>query len=224
MADVIVITVLFDIEPQQSGDTDSAGIHQLGTSKTGDQQWKDPLLLYRAEKGLGTPRVAKDPSLTIAWYIEDRRGSRAKAIYMDGSETDEGIGSAYCILENHGIIVSCMVREMQTLLLSNKHIHLRWLKAHVGHFVNACADKLAKEAITKGDPFLLHRPLSYLKLEIRSAALNRWQDKWDNGETGSSTYKIKPTVSNKPVGWSREELMFVSGHGAFPSSLLFFNL
>ncbi|GBM93387.1 hypothetical protein AVEN_245541-1 [Araneus ventricosus] len=82
----------------------------------------------------------------------------------------------------------------------HKHIHLRWLKAHVGYLGNDCADQLAKEAITKGDPFLLPKPLSYLKAEIKSAALSIWQDNWDNGETGRSTHDIVPRVSNKPVG------------------------
>ncbi|GBM34520.1 hypothetical protein AVEN_43178-1 [Araneus ventricosus] len=63
----------------------------------------------------------------------------------------------------------------------------------------------AKEAITKGDPFLLPKPLSYLKAEIKSAALSIWQDNWDNGETGRSTHDIVPRVSHKPVGWNREE-------------------
>ncbi|GBN94201.1 hypothetical protein AVEN_21497-1 [Araneus ventricosus] len=72
-----------------------------------------------------------------------------------------------------------------------------------------------KEAITKGDPFFLPKPLSYLKSEIRSAALSDWQDNWDNGET----HDIVPRVSNKPVGWNKEELMFVTGHGPFPSYL-----
>ncbi|GBM72522.1 hypothetical protein AVEN_45593-1 [Araneus ventricosus] len=112
-----------------------------------------------------------------------------------------------------------MVREIQTLLLSHKHIHLRWLKAHVGYLGNECADQLAKEAISKGDPFFLPKPLSYLKSEIKSAALNIWQGNWDNGETGRSTHNIMPRVSNKPVGWNREEIMFVTGHGPFPSSL-----
>ncbi|GBM02011.1 hypothetical protein AVEN_269601-1 [Araneus ventricosus] len=88
----------------------------------------------------------------------------------------------------------------------------------------SCADQLAKEAITKGDPFLLPKPLSYLKSEIKSAALSIWQDNWDNGETGRSTHDIVPRVSKKPVGWNREEIMFVTGHMPFPSYFHRFNL
>ncbi|GBL92373.1 hypothetical protein AVEN_174672-1 [Araneus ventricosus] len=85
-----------------------------------------------------------------------------------------------------------MVREIQTLLLFYKHIHMRWFKAHVGYLGNECADQLAKEAITKGDPFFLPKPLSYLKSETKSAALSIWQDNWDNGETVRSTHNIVP--------------------------------
>ncbi|GBN43614.1 hypothetical protein AVEN_255315-1, partial [Araneus ventricosus] len=89
---------------------------------------------------------------------------------------------------------------------------------------NECLDQLAKEAITKGDPFFLPKPLSYLKSGIRSAALSFWQDDWDIGETGRSTHDIVPRVSNKPVGWNREDIMFATGHGPFPSYLHRFNV
>ncbi|GBO08881.1 hypothetical protein AVEN_234162-1, partial [Araneus ventricosus] len=36
--------------------------------------------------------------------------SGAKAIYTDGSKTDEDTGSAYCIIENYGIIASWQVK------------------------------------------------------------------------------------------------------------------
>ncbi|GBL72718.1 hypothetical protein AVEN_127953-1 [Araneus ventricosus] len=38
--------------------------------------------------------------------LENHRDSGAKVIYTDGSKTDEVTGSAYCILENYGIIPS----------------------------------------------------------------------------------------------------------------------
>ncbi|GBM53508.1 hypothetical protein AVEN_261278-1 [Araneus ventricosus] len=42
----------------------------------------------------------------------------------------------------------------------------------------------------------------------------------DNGNTGRSGYKVPQTVHLKPVFWTREEILFVTGHGPFPS---FFN-
>ncbi|GBL98128.1 hypothetical protein AVEN_84619-1 [Araneus ventricosus] len=80
---------------------------------------------------------------------------------------------------------------------------------------NEFVDQLAKLAVTKGDLFFQSNSLSYLKSEIRSAALNIWQDNWDNGETIRSTHDIVPRVSNKPVGWNREQLIFVTGHSPF---------
>ncbi|GBM93851.1 hypothetical protein AVEN_116915-1 [Araneus ventricosus] len=83
---------------------------------------------------------------------------------------------------------------------------------------------ISKEAISKGDLFFLPKPLSYLKSEIKSDTLNIWQGNLDNGGTGRSTHDIVPRVSNKPVGWHREEIMFVTGQGPFPSYLHRFNL
>ncbi|GBN16096.1 hypothetical protein AVEN_44765-1 [Araneus ventricosus] len=57
-----------------------------------------------------------------------------------------------------------------------------------------------------------------------SAALNIWQDNWDNGETGCSTHDMEPRVSNKPVGWNREDIMSITGHRPFSSYLHRFNL
>ncbi|GBN47586.1 hypothetical protein AVEN_216233-1 [Araneus ventricosus] len=112
-----------------------------------------------------------------------------------------------------------VVRELQTLLFSHKRIHLRWIKAYVVYLGNECADQLAKEAITKSDLLFLPKPLSYLKSEIKSAALSTWQNNWDSEETGRSTHDIVSRVSYKPVGWKREELIFVTGHGPFPPYL-----
>ncbi|GBM96784.1 hypothetical protein AVEN_119201-1 [Araneus ventricosus] len=179
---------------------------------------REPACLYG---GFSSPYLKCLPNGIHAF--ENHRDSGAKAIYTQGSKTDEGTGSEYYILENYRIIASwqgkldhsnsifqaeilatkmaieaasslhrpikiwtdslsilmtilnpkshhSMVREIQTRLLSHNRIHLRWLKSHFGYLGNECADKLAKEAIAKSDPFFLPKPLSYLKSEIRSAA------------------------------------------------------
>ncbi|GBO35127.1 hypothetical protein AVEN_140443-1 [Araneus ventricosus] len=74
---------------------------------------------------------------------------------------------------------------------------------------------IGEERIIANVPLFLPKSLSYFKSEIRSAALSIWQDNWDNEENGRSTQDIMPIVSNKPVGWNREELLFVTGHGPF---------
>ncbi|GBM43273.1 hypothetical protein AVEN_154592-1 [Araneus ventricosus] len=53
---------------------------------------------------------------------------------------------------------------------------------------------------------------------------------WDNGNTGSTqmsynpVYKELQTVNLKPVFWTCDEILFVTGHGPFPSFLSRFHL
>ncbi|GBO45115.1 hypothetical protein AVEN_2010-1 [Araneus ventricosus] len=167
-------------------------------------------------------------------FAENHRDSGAKAIYTDGSKTDEGTGSSYCIFENYGITAlwqgkldhsnSVFQAEILAIKMAIEAASFLHRPIKIWADSNECADQLAKEVITKGDPFFLPKPLSYLKYEIRPAALSIWQDNWDNGETGRSTHDIVHRVANRPVGWNRDELMFVTGHGPFPSFLHRFNL
>ncbi|GBL81676.1 hypothetical protein AVEN_93461-1 [Araneus ventricosus] len=118
-------------------------------------------------------------------FSENHRDSGAKVIYTDGSKTDVGIGSAYCILENYGIIASWQgkldhsISVFQAEILAIKMAIEAPSSLHrpikIWTDSNKCADQLAKEVITKGDPFFLPKSLSYLKSEIRSAALSIWQ-------------------------------------------------
>ncbi|GBL90977.1 hypothetical protein AVEN_184377-1 [Araneus ventricosus] len=71
---------------------------------------------------------------------------------------------------------------------------------------------------------VLHKYIALFYKNKYSFYLCYLQDNWGNGETGRSTHDIVPMVSNKPVGWNREEIMFVTGHGPFPSYLHRFNL
>ncbi|GBO15948.1 hypothetical protein AVEN_257787-1 [Araneus ventricosus] len=47
-------------------------------------------------------------------FAENNRDSVANAIYTDGSKTDEGTCSTYCILENYGIIASWLGKHDHT--------------------------------------------------------------------------------------------------------------
>ncbi|GBM42440.1 hypothetical protein AVEN_139877-1 [Araneus ventricosus] len=53
---------------------------------------------------------------------------------------------------------------------------------------------------------------------------HRWQKEWDNGETGRSVHNVLPKVKTTPTPWRRPEIMFVTGHGPFPTYLKRFNI
>ncbi|GBM44936.1 hypothetical protein AVEN_126359-1 [Araneus ventricosus] len=67
-------------------------------------------------------------------------------------------------------------------------------------------------------------PRSELKQHLQELLLKKWQNLWDNGNTGRSVHKVLKTVHLKPVFWILEEIVFVTGHGPFPSFLNRFHL
>ncbi|GBM42147.1 hypothetical protein AVEN_99064-1 [Araneus ventricosus] len=46
----------------------------------------------------------------------------------------------------------------------------------------------------------------------------------DDGSTGRSVHKVFKRVHLKPAFWTREKILFVTGHGPFPSFLNCFHL
>ncbi|GBM02326.1 hypothetical protein AVEN_138447-1 [Araneus ventricosus] len=52
-----------------------------------------------------------------------------------------------------------------------------------------------------------------------SLSLNKWQQDWVSGDTGRATFNIFPKVTLTPASWSRESILFATGHGPFPSYL-----
>ncbi|GBN37320.1 hypothetical protein AVEN_267669-1 [Araneus ventricosus] len=67
-------------------------------------------------------------------------------------------------------------------------------------------------------------PRCELKQHLQELFLKKWQNLWDNGNTGSSVHKVLKIVNLKPVFWTREEILFVTGHGPFPSFFNHFHL
>ncbi|GBM53459.1 hypothetical protein AVEN_238320-1 [Araneus ventricosus] len=47
--------------------------------------------------------------------------------------------------------------------------------------------------------------------------LATWQMAWDDGDTGRLIRNIIPKVSLQPINWTRNEILFFTGHGPFVS-------
>ncbi|GBN89946.1 hypothetical protein AVEN_28788-1 [Araneus ventricosus] len=118
-----------------------------------------------------------------------------------------------------------MARSVFNILLNHPNIHLNWIKAHVGYFGNETADALAKEAAeSQSSPSIVKLSKAFLKSSLKKSMLNAWQKLWTKGDTGRSTHTIIPSVSLRPANWSREDIIFFTGHGPFQFYLRRFNL
>ncbi|GBN18184.1 hypothetical protein AVEN_211464-1 [Araneus ventricosus] len=201
------------------------------------------------------------------------------AIYTDGSKLENGVGAAFCLVENSTIVHSWstelrlentvfqaellalkeavqfalplatktikiftdnkasilavsnpkssnkMARTVFSTLLKNPNMYLHWIKAHVGYFGNETADALSKEAAeSHSSPSIVKLSKAYLKSSLKKSMINAWQTLWTRGETGRSTHNIIPTVSLHPANWSRDDIIFFTGHGPFQFYLRRFNL
>ncbi|GBN33194.1 hypothetical protein AVEN_28472-1 [Araneus ventricosus] len=119
-----------------------------------------------------------------------------------------------------------IARKIFKLLHSHPHIRVSWIKAHAGYIGNEEADRLAKEAAETGNipETPLELPKSFIKTFLRQKMLATWKMAWDNGDTGRLIHNIIPKVSLHPINWTRNEVLFFTGHGPFPSFLHRFNL
>ncbi|GBL59821.1 hypothetical protein AVEN_253854-1 [Araneus ventricosus] len=59
---------------------------------------------------------------------------------------------------------------------------------------------------------------------LRNLLLNKWQQDWDSDDNGREIFNILPKVTLTPASWSRESILFATGHGLFPSYLYRFRL
>ncbi|GBL93130.1 hypothetical protein AVEN_216481-1 [Araneus ventricosus] len=98
-------------------------------------------------------------------------------------------------------------------------MQLHWIKVHVGFLGNKAADNLAKQATKEGTHLHLQAPKCHLKKMFRNLSLDKRQQYWDSGDTGRTIFNIVPKVSLTHSSWSRESILFATGHGPFPSIL-----
>ncbi|GBL76055.1 hypothetical protein AVEN_234363-1 [Araneus ventricosus] len=119
---------------------------------------------------------------------------------------------------------SPIAQQTQEILLKSTNIKLGWIKAHVGYSANEAADVLAKKATQEGIPTFIPAPRNHIKNLLQKESIIRWQKEWDNGETDRSVHNVLPKVKTTPTPWQRPEIMFVTGHGSFPTYLKRFNI
>ncbi|GBO17901.1 hypothetical protein AVEN_228256-1 [Araneus ventricosus] len=110
------------------------------------------------------------------------------------------------------------------ILLKSTNIKLGWIKAHVGYSGNEAADVLAKKATQEGIPTYIRATRNHIKNLLQKESISRWQKEWDNGEAGRRIHNVLPKVKTTPTPWQRPEILFVTGHGPFPTYLKRFNI
>ncbi|GBO24417.1 hypothetical protein AVEN_222064-1 [Araneus ventricosus] len=129
----------------------------------------------------------------------------------------DSLSSVMAVLDPH--TPHQLVRDIQSLLTQNRNILVKRIKAHAGYRDNEETDTLAKKAITEGGVMKVLNPRCELKQHLQQLFLKKWKNLWDNENTGRSVPKVLKTDNLKPVFWTREKILFVTGHGPFPSFL-----
>ncbi|GBM77157.1 hypothetical protein AVEN_145871-1 [Araneus ventricosus] len=67
-------------------------------------------------------------------------------------------------------------------------------------------------------------PKSHIKALLRKRLHEKLQTSWNNGDTSWKIYDIMRSVSLRPTNWIREDDIFFSEHGPFPSNIKRFHL
>ncbi|GBM04900.1 hypothetical protein AVEN_252837-1 [Araneus ventricosus] len=94
-----------------------------------------------------------------------------------------------------------------------------------GYDRNEEADRQIKEAAESDrDPLFVKAPISFLKPFFKKKMMEDQQSDWEDEDTGRSTFNMLPRISTHPRYWNKEEILFFTGHGPFPSYLKRFNI
>ena len=102
------------------------------------------------------------------------------------------------------------------------HLCLSWTRAHVGTVGNELADQLAKEATEQEDVAFSCFPMSYAVRMMRQHLTAKWNQRWRQTDSGSTTKAFFPTVASRqkwPVTPCFFSTQLLTGHGCFNSYL-----
>ena len=80
----------------------------------------------------------------------------------------------------------------------SKNVTFVWLPSHINVEGNDIADSLAKENRSKQIPdIVVPLELKEVYSQVDTYMMNKWQIRWENGNTGREYYKIESSVSDK---------------------------
>ncbi|XP_063833265.1 uncharacterized protein LOC135082400 [Ostrinia nubilalis] len=158
---------------------------------------------------------------------------KASGQILKGAEASYGLYSdsraALETITNHDSLHPLAVetrKNLRTASTQGKAVSLFWVKAHAGLPGNERADELAKEAAlaSKRKPDYDRCPISYVKRLIREDTLDKWNDRYTQGDTASTTKSFLPDAYTaykfaRKIGPTGMLTQILTGHGGFAQYL-----
>ncbi|XP_063838171.1 uncharacterized protein LOC135087301 [Ostrinia nubilalis] len=158
---------------------------------------------------------------------------KASGQILKGAEASYGLYSdsraALETITNHDSLHPLAVetrKNLRTAFTQGKAVSLFWVKAHAGLPGNERADELAKEAAlaSKRKPDYDRCPISYVKRLIREDTLDKWNDRYTQGDTASTTKSFLPDAYTaykfaRKIGPTGMLTQILTGHGGFAQYL-----
>jgi len=128
--------------------------------------------------------------------------------------------------KNHRNLIDEIRKKAISLGKHNWHITFTWIRAHVGHYGNELADKLAKAAAGKDIISYNRIPICEIAQQLRETSFKKWQMQWDKTTKAFTTKEFFPNVKdrlNTKITLTPNFTAFVTSHGKTKSYLHRFN-
>ena len=113
-----------------------------------------------------------------------------KSLYTDSKITLQSLMNP----KNHKNLIDEIRKQTVLLRKNNWQITFFWIRAHVGHFGNELADKLAKDAAGKGTISYNKIPIREMEQQQRERSLKKWQMGWDITTKAATKKEFFPNI------------------------------
>lgn len=131
-------------------------------------------------------------------------------ICSDSASVLQSIASSHS--ESRQDILYEVLQVITKIHINGGQVTFLWVPAHVGVGGNEKADKLAKEALKKGQVEMqICTSKSELKSIIKEKMVQMWQKRWDTESKGRHLYQVQRSVKGPRVGGRnrREEVVLI---------------